>query len=164
MAGSSQANGFFGAYLKFCGFDGIVFQGKAPHLVYLLLRGRPARNPRCPAPGRQNRCRDGALLKAELRAQKARASVFGIGPAGENRVRHACIVGDGGHAAAHNGLGAVMGAKNLKAVVACKSKPHFRRLRSRPSQSKSRKNWSKRQNHRRRLLQMGDRRRFFKPA
>ncbi len=38
LAGSSQANGFLGAYMKFSGFDGIVFQGKSPHLVYLLIR------------------------------------------------------------------------------------------------------------------------------
>jgi len=37
LAGSSQANGFFGAYLKYSGFDGIIFQGKAPSLVYLLI-------------------------------------------------------------------------------------------------------------------------------
>ena len=38
LAGCSQANGFFGAYLKFSGFDGIVFQGKAPHLAYLRIK------------------------------------------------------------------------------------------------------------------------------
>ena len=37
-ATATQANGFFSAYLKFSGFDGIVFQGKAPQLVYLLIR------------------------------------------------------------------------------------------------------------------------------
>ena len=37
LAGSSQANGFFGAYLKFSGFDGIIFQGAAPRLVYLWI-------------------------------------------------------------------------------------------------------------------------------
>src|SRR4030043_407759 len=37
LAGSSQANGFLGAYLKFSGFDGIVFEGRSPHLVYVLV-------------------------------------------------------------------------------------------------------------------------------
>jgi aldehyde:ferredoxin oxidoreductase len=37
LAGSSQANGFFGAYLKFCGYDGIIFQGKALHPVKTLF-------------------------------------------------------------------------------------------------------------------------------
>lgn len=125
LAGSSQANGFFGAYMKFCGYDGIIFTGKARHLVYLTLR-----------PGavefRDARHLEGktvkeveAILKKELRVSKYGASVFGIGPAGENCVRHACIVGDGGHSASHNGLGAVMGAKNLKALVALKAKANF---------------------------------------
>ena len=41
-----------------------------------------------------------------------------IGPAGENLVRFACIMSDGGRAAGRSGLGAVMGSKNLKAVAA----------------------------------------------
>lgn len=125
MAGSSQANGFFGAYLKFCGYDGIIFQGKAPYLVYLLLRDGKTemRDGRHLSGKTVGETED--LLRAELGVTRSGASIFGIGPAGENLVRHACIVGEGGHAAAHNGLGAVMGSKNLKAVVVCKSKPNF---------------------------------------
>lgn len=37
-AGCSQANGYFGAYIKFSGFDGIILQGKAPDLVYLCIK------------------------------------------------------------------------------------------------------------------------------
>jgi len=125
LAGSSQANGFFGAYLKFCGYDGIIFQGKAPDLVYLLLQPgtveiRDARHLKGKTVGEVE-----AILKKELGAGKYGASVFGIGPAGENLVRHACIVGDAGHSASHNGLGAVMGAKNLKAVMALKAEAPF---------------------------------------
>jgi len=125
MAGSSQANGFFGAYIKFSGFDGIVIKGKAPHLVYLLIRDgkaevKDARHLSGKTVGETEK-----LLKDELGVNKYGASVFGIGPAGENLVRHAGITGDGGHSASHNGLGAVMGSKNLKAVVAFKSKGSF---------------------------------------
>ncbi|MCX5914268.1 MAG: aldehyde ferredoxin oxidoreductase, partial [Deltaproteobacteria bacterium] len=38
QAGCSQANGYFGAYLKFSGFDGIIFQGASPKLVYLVVK------------------------------------------------------------------------------------------------------------------------------
>ena len=38
LAGSSQANGFFGAYLKFSGYDGIIFQGKSPKLSYVVIK------------------------------------------------------------------------------------------------------------------------------
>ena len=124
-AGSSQANGFFGAYIKLSGFDGIVIKGKAPHLVYILIRDgkaeiRDARHLSGKTVGETEK-----LLKEELGVNKYGASVFGIGPAGENLVRHACVIGDGGHSASHNGLGAVMGSKNLKAVVAFKSKGSF---------------------------------------
>jgi aldehyde:ferredoxin oxidoreductase len=124
-AGSSQANGYLGAYMKFCGYDGIVFQGKAPHLVYLLLQDgkveiRDARHLTGKTVSEVEN-----LLKSELGVSKYGASIFGIGPAGEHLVRYACIVGDGGHSASHNGLGAVMGSKNLKAVVAYKCKPRF---------------------------------------
>jgi len=47
------------------------------------------------------------------------ASVACIGPAGENLVRFAAVVNDSGHVAATGGLGAVMGAKKLKAVAVC---------------------------------------------
>jgi aldehyde:ferredoxin oxidoreductase len=121
LAGSSQANGFFGAYLKLSGFDGIVIKGKARNLSYLVIRDRNAeiRDARHLS-GKTVRETE-ALIKKELGVNKHAASVFGIGPAGENKVRFAGIIGDGGHAAAHNGLGAVMGSKNLKAIVAYKA-------------------------------------------
>ena len=52
LAGSSQANGFFGAYLKFSGYDGIVFQGRAPHLSYLYRPRWKGGDPGRPAPMR----------------------------------------------------------------------------------------------------------------
>jgi aldehyde:ferredoxin oxidoreductase len=48
---------------------------------------------------------------------ESRISVAAIGPAGENRVRFAAIVNDRGHVVSSGGLGAVMGSKNLKAIV-----------------------------------------------
>ena len=125
LAGSSQANGFFAAYMRLSGFEGIVFEGKASHLVYLLIRDgkgeiRDARHlAGKTVPETEN------FLKEQLGLKKQDASVFGIGPAGENLVRHAGITGDLGHSASHNGLGAVMGSKNLKAVVALRAKEHI---------------------------------------
>jgi aldehyde:ferredoxin oxidoreductase len=117
LAGSSQANGFFGAYLKFSGFDGIVLQGAAPHLVYLWIhRGRAEIRD-----GRHLAGKDAFVVEETIRNELGLTggdvSIFGIGPAGENGVLFSAIVGDGGHVAAHNGVGAVMGSKNLKAVV-----------------------------------------------
>jgi len=62
------------------------------------------------------------LVKQELGKKERELSVFSIGPAGENLVRFACIVGDRGHVAAHNGVGAVFGSKKLKAVAVSRGK------------------------------------------
>lgn len=125
IAGSSQANGFFGAYLKFSGFDGIVIHGKAPNPVYLVVRGGEGRlqDARHLASKDVQRVEDD--LRTELGAAEHDVSIYAIGPAAENGVLYSVIAGDRGHVAAHNGLGAVMGAKNLKAVVAYRGGVNF---------------------------------------
>lgn len=124
MAGISQANGFMGAYMKFSGFDGVILQGAAPDLVYVVLKdGKAAIRDAAHLAGKTVDETEDAI-REELGVREKAVSVFGIGPAGENRVRFAAIVGDRGHAAGHNGLGAVMGAKRCKALVAYKGKPN----------------------------------------
>jgi aldehyde:ferredoxin oxidoreductase len=54
-------------------------------------------------------------LKAAI--GKERPEIMTIGSAGENQVRYACIMLGADHAAGRTGLGAVMGSKNLKAIV-----------------------------------------------
>ena len=65
-------------------------------------------------------------LRKELGGKEHDVSIFAIGPAGENKVFHATIAGDRGHVAAHGGVGAVMGSKNLKAVVAYNGERNFK--------------------------------------
>jgi aldehyde:ferredoxin oxidoreductase len=115
-ATSTQANGFFGASLKFSGHDAIVIQGQAKKLSYLYINDDTVE------------IRDAAHLKGldTWETQQAlerehglsghRMSVYSIGPAGEHLVRFAAIQGDYGHVASKNGCGAVMGKKKLKAV------------------------------------------------
>ena len=119
LAGASQANGYFGAYLKFSGFDGIIFQGSSPQLVYLRVKDGKAeiRDARHLAGKDVWEMED--LLRKELGVKEKDVSIFGIGPSGENKVFYSGIVGDRGHVAAHNGVGAVMGAKKLKANGFC---------------------------------------------
>jgi aldehyde:ferredoxin oxidoreductase len=125
LAGASQANGFFGAYLKSSGYDGIVFEGSAPNLVYLSIKDGKAeiRDARHLAGKDVWEVED--QLRKELGVKEREVSIYAIGPAGENKVFYANIVGDRGHVAAHNGVGAVMGAKNLKAVIAYSGKRNF---------------------------------------
>jgi aldehyde:ferredoxin oxidoreductase len=126
LAGSSQANGFFGAYLKFCGFDGIIIKGKSNDLVYLMVKDEKAEIIDAKHLSGKTVLETEKQLKHELGVNRYGCSVYCIGPAGENKVLYACIIGDGGHAAGHNGLGAVMGSKNLKAIVAFKSVKNFK--------------------------------------
>ncbi|MDX2448793.1 MAG: aldehyde ferredoxin oxidoreductase C-terminal domain-containing protein [Desulfobacterales bacterium] len=125
MAGSSQANGYFGAYLKFSGFDGVILQGKATNPVYLLFKdgNLEIRDAGHLAGTNVQELED--LLRKELGAKEKEISVYGIGPAGENGVRYSVIMGDRGHAASKNGIGAVMGSKKIKAMVAYKAKRNF---------------------------------------
>jgi aldehyde:ferredoxin oxidoreductase len=114
MAGATQANGFLGAYLKFSGFDGIVIQGQARDWQYLYIHDGTAELRDARHLMGKNTWDTEDALKEELKNQ---CSVYSIGPAGENLVRFAAIVGDHGHVAGHNGSGAVMGSKKLKAIA-----------------------------------------------
>ncbi len=123
MAGTSQANGYFGAFLKFAGFDGIVVQGRASRWLYLYIHDDTAELRDARHLLGKNTWETEDAIKEGLSNQ---SSVFCIGPAGENLVRFAAVVGDHGHVAGHNGLGAVMGSKRLKAVVAERGKKTIR--------------------------------------
>ncbi len=114
LAAATQANGYFGAYLKFSGFDGIILQGRAARWQYLYIHDGQAELRDASHLTGKNTWQSEDALKEEL---KEECSVFGIGPAGENLIRFAAIVGDHGHVAGHNGSGAVMGSKKLKAIV-----------------------------------------------
>ncbi len=117
LAGTSQANGLFGAYLRLSGYDGILVQGASSRLVYLFINNGKAEIRDASHLKGKGTFETEQILKKEL-GLGYRGSVMCIGPAGESRVRFAMISGDGGHVAAHNGMGAVMGAKGLKAIVA----------------------------------------------
>lgn len=122
LAGASQANGYFGAFLKFAGFDGIVVQGRAKRWLYLYIHDGTAELRDAQHLRGKDTFETEDTIKEGLSRQ---CSVYSIGPAGENLVRFACIVGDHGHVVAHNGLGAVMGAKKLKAIAAERGRKAF---------------------------------------
>ncbi len=116
LAVSSQANGFWGAFLRFAGYDAVVLQGKSPRWVYLYIsEGKAELRDASPILGKDTWDMEEAIQKELGTTQKL--SVFGIGPAGENLVRYAIIGGDRGHIASKNGCGCVMGSKRLKAIA-----------------------------------------------
>ena len=116
-AAASQANGFFGAYLRFSGTDGIILQGKAKRWLYLYIHDNEVEFKDASALSGKDNWETNDFIRKELGATERGVAVASIGPAGENLVRFAGIFFDKGHVASHNGVGAVMGSKRLKAIV-----------------------------------------------
>ncbi|MDQ1281615.1 MAG: Aldehyde ferredoxin oxidoreductase [Thermoproteota archaeon] len=121
-ASACQANGFFGAFLRLCGYDGIIFQGSAKRWMYLHVDDGVAELKDASHLLRRDTYETADLIKAEHGKQDLQMSVVSIGPAGENQVRFAGIFMDKGHSASHNGIGAVMGSKKLKAIAVARGK------------------------------------------
>ena len=111
----SNSGGFFGAELKFAGWDQIIFEGKSPKPVYLYLENDKAELRDAGHLWGKTCWETEETIKHELHDPQVRVS--SIGRAGENLVRFACIVNDLHRAAGRSGVGAVMGSKNLKAVA-----------------------------------------------
>jgi aldehyde:ferredoxin oxidoreductase len=114
---SSQANGFFGAFLRLSGFDAIILQGKAPTWSYLYVHDGTAELRDASFMMGKNNFEVDSLLRKELGKGERDLSILSIGPAGENLVKFAALFMDKGHIAGHNGTGAVMGSKKLKAIA-----------------------------------------------
>ena len=111
----SNSGGYFGAELKFAGWDMIIFEGKSPKPVYLSIENDKAEL-KCAAHlwGKTTWVTEETIKKTH---QDPQIRVCSIGRAGENGVLYACIVNDLHRAAGRSGVGTVMGAKNLKAVA-----------------------------------------------
>ncbi|MFC1819762.1 aldehyde ferredoxin oxidoreductase family protein [Thermodesulfobacteriota bacterium] len=118
---ATQANGFFGAYLRFSGYDGIILQGKAKDWVYLYIHDGEAELRDASHLIGKDTWETAELIKEEFGKGERGVSVACIGPAGENLVKFSCVMVDKGHAASSGGAGAVMGAKKIKAVVVARS-------------------------------------------
>jgi len=112
---ASNSGGFFGAELKNAGWDMVIFEGASDKPVYLHIQNDKAE------------LKDAGDLwgKTVWQTEKKLIELSGdqntkvasIGPAGENGSMFAAIVNDLDRAAGRSGVGAVMGSKNLKAVI-----------------------------------------------
>ncbi len=115
ILGSANIGGYAGAWLRSCNLASIIINGTSPDPVYLYVNATSARL----LPASDLWGMDVFAVQDRLRlvhpSEKIR--VLTIGQAGENQVRFAAIMTEKDHAAGRTGLGAVMGAKNLKAVV-----------------------------------------------
>ncbi len=114
--GEGDVGGFFGAELRRAGYDAVIVRGQAETPVYLWLHDGEAEIRAADHLWGKTTAECQETVKGELGEKNARFAL--IGPAGEKLVRYACVINDLKHAAGRTGLGAVMGSKKLKCVVA----------------------------------------------
>ncbi len=124
----STASGEFPLELKTAGYDGVIVTGRAENPVYLLITDDGAEiRDASKLWGMDGKETIKALNREIRELLKERNPSFGLwkepgmiytGPAGENLVRNAAVMEKWSHACGYGGYGAVMGSKNLKALVA----------------------------------------------
>ena len=111
---SSNSGGYWGPELKFAGYDLIIVEGKSDKPVYLMIEDDKIE------------IRDAGHLWGKVVSETtkilegetpAKSRVLTIGPAGEKLSKIAAVMNDYARAAGRSGVGAVMGSKNLKAIV-----------------------------------------------
>jgi aldehyde:ferredoxin oxidoreductase len=111
---SSNSGGFWGAELKFAGYDAMIIEGKASKPVSIFIEDDKVE------------IRDASHLWGKTTIETTnilvkdapeKAKVLCIGPAGENLSKIAAVMNDLNRAAGRSGVGAVVGSKNLKAIV-----------------------------------------------
>ena len=112
--GDANCGGDFGPYLKFAGWDGILFYGQAENPVYILIDGDDVS-----IEDASEYWGQGAIEVENAFKEKygKKTSVACIGPSGEQLSLLSGICNEHGRLAARSGVGAVMGSKKVKAVV-----------------------------------------------
>ncbi|MGD0277474.1 MAG: aldehyde ferredoxin oxidoreductase N-terminal domain-containing protein, partial [Syntrophales bacterium] len=117
--GDSSAGGYFSPELRYAGYDGLIITGKSTSPVYLLIKDDTVQILDAREYWGGGTEEVTAALKGKL-GKDYRTLV--IGPAAENLVKYSIILNDGHHATGRAGFGAIMGSKNLKAIVVKASK------------------------------------------
>jgi aldehyde:ferredoxin oxidoreductase len=117
--GDANCGGDFGPFLKHAGWDGLLFKGVSEKPVYLVIE-----DDKVEIKNADDLWGLDAIATEEKLEERhgKKASIACIGPAGENLSLMAGICNERGRLAARSGLGAVMGSKKLKAVVALASR------------------------------------------
>ncbi len=110
----SNTGGYWGSELKYAGYDMLVFEGKSDSPVYIWIDNGKVEVRDASHLWGKNTYETDTKLRDETHKE---ARVLNIGPAGENQVLFSNIMNDRDRAAGRTGVGAVMGSKNLKAVV-----------------------------------------------
>ena len=112
--GDSNSGGYFGPRMKFSGCDGVFFTGISEKPLFLFINKGNAELKDASHLWGKDTYETEDTLKSELGKD---VDVACIGPSGEKRTLISAIINNKGRAAGRSGLAAVMGSKNVKAVV-----------------------------------------------
>ena len=113
--GEGTSGGFFCIALRNSGFDAVVFLGKTSKLSYVYIHDGKIEFKDATKFNGKDCYETQKLIKDELNVPNIRIAC--IGPGGENLVKYSAIMNDEGRVVGRCGLGALMGSKNLKALV-----------------------------------------------
>ncbi len=113
--GQASCGGNFGPELKMCGFDALILKGKAEKPTCVVLGDNSFELVDAADLWGKDTYETTDVLKEKYGKQ---AKVLAIGPAAENGALYGCIMNDKAHTAGRSGMGTVMAAKNIKAIVA----------------------------------------------
>ncbi len=111
----ANSGGFFGAELKFAGWDYLIVEGKSENPVYISIKDDDIEIKDASHIWGKKVSETEKILLEEFGDKHAQ--IASIGPAGENLVKFSAIMNNGHRAAARGGVGAVMGSKKLKAII-----------------------------------------------
>jgi len=111
----SNCGGFWGPELRKAGYDGLFIEGRSDHPVYLLVTNNKIEI----LDANQLWGLDTYQTQSKIiyEQNNTQVRIASIGIAGENKIPYASVLSDHGRVAGRTGMGAVMGSKNLKAVV-----------------------------------------------
>ncbi|GAG35423.1 unnamed protein product, partial [marine sediment metagenome] len=113
--GDASTGATFGAEIKYAGYDQIIIQGKSDKPVYLWIEDEKVEIR--DATHLWGKSTGQTITSLEIENKDPSIGVLVIGPAGENLVKFAAVIGRMGRAAARAGMGTVMGSKKLKAIA-----------------------------------------------
>jgi aldehyde:ferredoxin oxidoreductase len=113
--GDSSIGGAFGIEMRQNGIDALTVSGRASELSVLFIDEGEARILPMPELEGKSCLESEGMIKEALGTHEVHIAV--IGPAGENLVKFACVNSDWSRNAGRTGVGAIMGSKNLKALV-----------------------------------------------
>ena len=111
----ASSGGYWGADLKRAGYDALIVEGAADEPVYLWIHNQKIEFRPAAHLWGMDALKVQEAIQREIGDERIRVAC--IGPAGEKKVLLSCIINDEGRAPGRGGNGAILGAKNLKAIA-----------------------------------------------